>query len=370
MVILHFAAIENNPFNGVCVAAPQHVISQKEFATVGFINIKNIESDALKDYPGTQMDFVKPFDIKVLPNPFNKPDIVVFHECYRVDYLQIAKNLRKNGIPYVDMPHGELRAEAQKKKHLKKVVANMLLFNSFINHSIALQCLSDDEMKATHFRKKKFVGTNGISIPERHKSEFSKEGIKFIYIGRYEWRGKGLDLLFKAINLDADLLRRNKCHFDLYGPDILGRLDQVRQLVKENGIEDLVSLYTEISGAEKEEKLLAADIFIQTSRHEGMPMGILEAMSYGIPCVITEGTTLAKHVEYFGAGWNAKNSSEDIANGLIQVLNEKENYIEKCRCSIQYVENYFAWNVVSENTIKQYDMCLNKSIMTNNFNLK
>lgn len=360
MVVLHFAAIENNPFNGVCVSVPQHVISQKEFVTVGFINIKNIEIDALKDYPGTQMDFVKPFDIKALPDPFNKPDIVVFHECYRVDYLQVANNLRKNGILYVDMPHGELRTEAQQKKRLKKVAANILLFNSFINHAVAIQCLSDDEMNATHFGKKKFIGTNGITMPKRHKSEFSKDGVKFIYIGRYEWRVKGLDLLFKAIKTDANILRRNKCHFDLYGPDILGRLDQVRQLVQENGIEDLVSIYTEISGIEKEEKLLDADIFIQTSRHEGMPMGILEAMSYGIPCLITEGTSLAERVEKFDAGWNAGRLNDDIANAIKKLFEECDSLSTKSKNARLLISREFAWSIIARNTLEQYKKLLSE----------
>lgn len=38
--------------------------------------------------------------------------------------------------------------------------------------------------------------------------------------------------------------------------------------------------------------LLQTDLFIQTSRHEGMPMGLLEALSIGVPCLVTVGTSL------------------------------------------------------------------------------
>ena len=354
MIILHIAAIENNQFNGVCVAAPQHVISQMEYAEVGLINIKNIEIDELKRYPGAQMRFIKPFDVTKLPKPFCRPDIVVFHECYRPDYLKIAKNLKKNKIPYIDIPHGELRVEAQQKKHFKKTVANILLFNSFINNAVAIQCLSSAEMKATHFKHKKFVGTNGVYIPSKIKNQFSDEGIKFLYIGRYEWKVKGLDLLFEAIHINADYLRQKQCVFNLYGPDILGRLEQVEQLVKKNQIEDLVTLNLEISGKEKERALLDADIFIQTSRHEGMPMGILEAMSYGIPCLVSEGTTLAKTIDESEAGWNAGTTVDSISETILQAVRDRNTWMSYGHNGRLLVERAFSWNAVAEHILEQY----------------
>lgn len=46
---------------------------------------------------------------------------------------------------------------------------------------------------------------------------------------------------------------------------------------------DMVKVSNPISGQEKVDVLLKSDVFIQTSRYEGIPMGILRALFYVIP---------------------------------------------------------------------------------------
>ena len=126
------------------------------------------------------------------------------------------------------------------------------------------------------------------------------------------------------------------------------------QAVQSNNIEDLVEINNAIIGKEKEERILECDYFIQTSRFEGMPMGILEALSYGLPCIVTEGTTLADFVKTTDSGWVCETNSQSIASAICRAIGERRLLSEKSKNAIESVKKQFSWEVVSSSTIEKY----------------
>ena len=356
MVILHIALIGNSLFDGVSVSVPAHIKAQKQYAEVALWNVSGETIQGVD----TQFSYVTCPSIERLPNPFCKPDLVVFHEVYRVAYVKIQRELKKKKIPYVILPHGSFTVEAQKKKRLKKMVANFSVFSSYIKSAIAVQCLSEKEMAFSKCVKRKFVATNGMELPQIQKNSFSDDGVNILYIGRLEKHIKGLDLMLEAIKTKADFLRKNHVKINLFGPDS-GCSEELKTMINERGLDDFVTLNDAISGVDKENQIMNADIFFQTSRTEGMSMGIVEALGYGVPCLVTRGTNLGEIIEENDAGWVAETNVISIADKLEKAVSERNLWPEKSKNARILVETHFSWEKVSQMAVETYENLINSN---------
>ncbi|SEA34010.1 glycosyltransferase family 4 protein [Microbulbifer marinus] len=117
------------------------------------------------------------------------------------------------------------------------------------------------------------------SVPELRLDEEKKQAGLVVFMGRIGTRKGTLDLLYAFAKV------RQACPEATLVLAGDGDISACRDLVTELGLTDSVNFCGWISGKDKLELLSKADIYCLPSYNEGLPMGILEAMSAGVPVV-------------------------------------------------------------------------------------
>ena len=353
MKILHIGKFNQDKANGIRTVLPNHVAEQAKYEEILF---QNVLPYILEDIP-YQVLFNKrgwPFNIKDKAGNSFIPNLVVFHGVYHFEMIKLSKVLIRKKIPYIIVPHGSLTKQAQSIKRLKKILGNVVFFNRFLKKACAIQFLSQTEYDNSKVKNNKFIGTNGCIIPSKQKQLFNTDKIKFVYIGRLDYHIKGLDIMLDAFKLLLNTPYKEKCELHIYGPDYQGRYAHVEQMIAERTLNEIVTLNPPVFEVEKENVLLNSDVFIQTSRTEAMPMGILEALSYGLPCVLTVGTTMGDFIKIHEAGWVAETNAQSVFEKIVEVINDKSTLSKKSEGAITLINNNFAWEKVAEDNIRAY----------------
>lgn len=120
--------------------------------------------------------------------------------------------------------------------------------------------------------------------------------------------------------------------------DILGEGDQWRELqalMRELDLESYVTFHGNVTGSKKEKLLLNTSVFVTTSHYESFGLVLLEAMSYGIPCVSFD---------------SARGSLEIIEDGKNGYLVPNRNLNEMAQKIVKLLQK--TTKVMCENAIK------------------
>jgi glycosyltransferase involved in cell wall biosynthesis len=107
--------------------------------------------------------------------------------------------------------------------------------------------------------------------------------IKLLFLGLVSER-KGAFELLKALRRALDAPAAPDLKLVLAGN---GELEKARALVRELDLAGHVEIPGWIGPEEKLRRLAEADVFVLPTRHEGLPMAMLEAMSTGLPVITT-----------------------------------------------------------------------------------
>jgi glycosyltransferase involved in cell wall biosynthesis len=360
--ILHVAPITDSEVSGLAFSIPPSIdILRQMGINTGLLTTSTLDRyHKSESYPVIHIkDLPRYRAIQSIPDPLSRPDLIIFHSTYIPSHILLVHEAIRRKIPYIIKPHGGMTSGAQQLKRVKKKLGNLLFFKWIVKNSAAIHCLTEQEAADVKeiWDHPVFVVGNGVYLPEEKNLASPGRNItlRLVFLGRLAIEHKGLDLLLKACAIMQEELRKFQVELFLYGPTEADSKTILNQLITNYHLQDLIQIRDPVWGeAAKQEIFQSADVFVHTSRFEGHPMAVLEALAYGLPCLLTPGTRMATDVESANAGWSVEPTPEGIATGIATILASRSEIIRRGQAARNFVEKKYTWEQIGKQSQAEY----------------
>jgi glycosyltransferase involved in cell wall biosynthesis len=295
-----------------------------------------------------------------------RADVVLVHFHYQFANWAGASIARRQRKPYILFPHGSLnRWGVARKSRLKKRLYLWLLERRNIQKALFIAFNAPEERLLSLFSEQGRVVPSGIAPADfeampvpgywRSRRAHLQDKLCFLYLGRLNPSQKGLDMLIPAF---ARLARARKdVHLVLAGPDERGGEQQVRQLIRELGVEADVTLTGMLKGVEKLAVLQDCDVYVLSSPSEGMSIALLEALYAGLPVIVTDRVGLSGRIAREGCGLVVEADAQQLHTALRAMLDAGAR-AEMGRRGKALIQAEYTWDVIAENLIAQIQEAL------------
>lgn len=280
---------------------------------------------------------------------FGRYDVIHFHAEGPCTMIPIAKFF---GIRVVATIHGLDWQRAKWGNFASKVLKfGEKMAAKYADEVIVLSKNVQDYFMEIYGRQTHFV-PNGIDRPVLREADLicQKYGLEkdgyILFLARIVPE-KGLHYLIEAyrkIDTDKKLVIAGGCSHS----------QEYIERIKAMAVQDSRIIMTDfVSGQCLEELYSNAYVFVQPSDVEGMALTLLEAMSYGNCCLVSDIKENTEVVENHGVSFH-KGDVSDLKGQLEKLLADPvlvARYKEK---SSDYVCGKYSWNHVVEETMKLY----------------
>ena len=188
------------------------------------------------------------------------------------------------------------------------------------------------------------VLNNIVSPPTAVKQSHNDRKLHLMYMGEISNRKGAFDLL-KAVADEKDYFK-DKLLLRMGGNEVDG---DIKAFIRDNGLDGFVAYEGWISGQKKVDCLTWEDIYILPSYNEGLPIAILEAMSYKHPIISTPVGGIPEIIE------NGRNGllvtpgdTKAIANAIRFYIINKDKISEHGKYAFEIVKDFFPQKVFSD----------------------
>lgn len=313
--------------------------SVKEYKGVHIITIPTIEKKST--------DAVVYSFLASLHALFGRYDVIHYHALGPSVMLLIPKLLRKKIIVTV---HG-LNYKTPKWKGFGAMFIQLgeKITAKYADEIIVLSKVQKQYLLNKYNRNSIFI-PNGTVIesvlePNIIKEKWGLNKEKYILFVSRIVPGKGLEYLveaYKKIKTDMPLVLAGESNY----------VDDFYEKLKKSVDEDSrIKMIGFVSGKALAELYSNAYLFVFPSEAEGMPMCLLEAMSYNAPCLVSDIEENLEVGKEYVQSFHSMNV-DHLKEKLEECINEKERLFQKQ--SRDYIIQNYSWINVVDETLKCY----------------
>lgn len=357
MKILFLSNLEYEGFAGPTYCVPALISAVSKIDNVIWYNFQNVTREEWRTLPFYRDPSDFAFGIKTFCRNYWRPDLIVFEGFYAFHPNATLLHVLSSGIPYVIEPHCALTTGDQGKKALKKRVCNALFYTHFARGAAAIHYLTKKERDESgqRWNSSFFIEPNGIAVPDEipNRETWHGDTPENVFVGRIEPYQKGLDILFDALELIKSRSGALRFHLSIYGNSVDGSAEKLKKRIELEGLAKMVSICEPVFDERKDAVLRSADLFLLTSRYEGMPMGLLEACAYGLPSIVTTGTNMGDVIQDEGAGWVCPVAALSIADAIERAVASADDYSFRSAAA-RHVAERFSWQAIATSIHNDY----------------
>jgi len=182
------------------------------------------------------------------------------------------------------------------------------------------------------------VVENAVETPTSPADTRNDKSCRFVLLAKMDtW--KGIDDLLDACSL-VPFPHRNTIEMTLAGPPgTAGDEKTIRRKIADRKLQQTVHYVGAVRGSEKATLLRQADVYIQPSHNEGMPISVLEAFSYGLPVVATTVGAMPEIIDATETGTLvAPHDPQALASAIVAMagdFNSRRTYGKNARALAQ-----------------------------------
>ncbi|MCR1840692.1 PssE/Cps14G family polysaccharide biosynthesis glycosyltransferase [Murimonas intestini] len=192
------------------------------------------------------------------------------------------------------------------------------------------------------------VINNAIALPDIAEKTIGKRRT-LLFLGALIKR-KGVCDLLKAIK---NITEEGIINFQLLIAGAGEEETKLKDFVRINKLEDQVKFLGWITKAQKPEILKSSDVLVLPSYNEGLPIAILEAMSYGLPIISTKVGCIAEAV--IDNGFLIDPGNVELLTDYLKLLIADDNLLlEMSYCSRYLAETKFSEKIFYEKIERLY----------------